>query len=259
MSQVTKCVFVLASAATLLLLGTAVLADWYPGDPYKMHFPQLPDPVGWDVEISSYNQQHECADDWRCTGTGPVSDIHFWYSVNHDLPTQIGTVVATIYADDRTGVYSKPGQQLWTRSFNSSQFSVVDPYGTGLQGFADPQYPATWLSGVQNHNIFRQINISPIDDPFIQTEGTMYWLGLHVYWGGSQEPVGWKTSLDHYEDWAVFRDLGGNWVPLTPQYGAPYSMDFAFVITPEPSTFVLLGVVAVGLLAYAWRKRKSAY
>ena len=39
-------------------------------------FPQLPDPKGWDVAYSG------CwlADDWRCSETGPVSDVHFWVS-----------------------------------------------------------------------------------------------------------------------------------------------------------------------------------
>jgi hypothetical protein len=27
-------------------LACRVLADWNPGDPHKMHFPQLPDPSG---------------------------------------------------------------------------------------------------------------------------------------------------------------------------------------------------------------------
>ena len=46
-----------------------------------MHFPQLPDPNGWDVSLM---QPRIIADDWLCTGTGPVSDIHGWISVQED-------------------------------------------------------------------------------------------------------------------------------------------------------------------------------
>ena len=34
-----------------MLLGVA-RADWIEGDPYKMRWPQLPDPSGWDVHAS---------------------------------------------------------------------------------------------------------------------------------------------------------------------------------------------------------------
>lgn len=239
------------AAAVLVLVAAPASADWFLGDSHKMHFPQLPDPFGWDVEISSLDIQHECADDWRCSASGPVSDIHFWYSVNIDAPTQIGTVVTTIYSDDRTGQYSKPGAVLWTQAFTAPNFTVINGYGSGLQGFADPQYPETWLTGIENHMLFHQINIRNIENPFIQTEGEIYWLGIYVFWPDSQEPVGWKTSLNHFEDAAVFRDLATyEWLPLTQEYGAPYRMDFAFVITPEPSSVVLLAVAMAALLVF---------
>ena len=48
----------------------------------KMHFPQLPDPNGWDVKADG----GLClADDWQCDGTGPVRDIHFWGSWKGDV------------------------------------------------------------------------------------------------------------------------------------------------------------------------------
>ncbi|MCJ7578787.1 MAG: hypothetical protein MUO91_10085, partial [candidate division Zixibacteria bacterium] len=44
---------------------------------HKMHFPQLPDLEGWDV-YAVYPKT--LADDWKCSATGPVTDIHFWGS-----------------------------------------------------------------------------------------------------------------------------------------------------------------------------------
>jgi hypothetical protein len=60
----------------MLMIGTTTIAiaDWEPSDGHKMHFPQMPDPVGWDVNFHDFY----LADDWRCSETGPVTDIHFW-------------------------------------------------------------------------------------------------------------------------------------------------------------------------------------
>jgi hypothetical protein len=44
---------------------------------HKMHFPQLPDLEGWDV-YAVYPKT--LADDWQCSETGEVLDIHFWGS-----------------------------------------------------------------------------------------------------------------------------------------------------------------------------------
>jgi hypothetical protein len=38
---------VLLAIGTLALAIGVARADWDVGDPYKMHFPQLPDPTGW--------------------------------------------------------------------------------------------------------------------------------------------------------------------------------------------------------------------
>jgi len=34
----------------VLFANSIAFADWAPGDPHKMHFPQEPDPYGWDVD-----------------------------------------------------------------------------------------------------------------------------------------------------------------------------------------------------------------
>jgi hypothetical protein len=258
-AQMTRLSFLLATfagVAALAFLATPMQADWYPGQSYKMHFPQLPDPYGWDVEISSTNPQHECADDWQCTWThGWINDIHFWYSVAGDGGTQIDHIVVTIYANlADAGV---PGAPLWSQQFDRGEFTVIDPYGTGLQGFADPQYPETWSSGLNDHQTYQQINITNIAHPFCQG-GMTYWLGIYVWWDDwPQSPVGWKTSDDNYGSPAVFRDLEtGNWQALIPANGTPERLDFAFVITPEPSTSLLLISGAGIMAAYLLRRRK---
>ena len=56
------------------MIAVPALADWDIGDGHKMHYPQLPDPNGWDVNLTG----NKVFDDWRCGGSGPVDDIHFW-------------------------------------------------------------------------------------------------------------------------------------------------------------------------------------
>ena len=74
--------------AVAIALGTAgpALADWDPGDGHKMHYPQLPDEDGWDVKAID----GIClADDWLCTESGPVTDIHFWGSWKNGIVGRI--------------------------------------------------------------------------------------------------------------------------------------------------------------------------
>ena len=76
---------ILILSVTALAVGLMALplsAQQWPN--HKMHFPQLPDLIGWDVMATSSfpppGQGTVLADDWQCTRTGPVEDIHFWGS-----------------------------------------------------------------------------------------------------------------------------------------------------------------------------------
>jgi hypothetical protein len=227
--------------ATLLWIAAPALADWTPGDPHKMHFPQLPDPFGWDVEFVG----NELADDWLCTSTGAVSDVHFWMSWAQDHVGVLSSIELAIYADDRSNPdYSQPGTLLWSDSITN--FTVVDPYGTGNEGFWDPSQgtqPPAWRP--DDHFTFQQVNIEGIDDPFIQTAGQIYWLGISVNYPFTQWPSGWKTSLEQFEDVAVWRNTSTPWTPLYDPQLLPMEvpLSLSFVITPEPATgaFLLIG------------------
>ena len=201
--------------------------DWQPGDPYKMHFPQLPDAEGWDVDVTAANL---LADDWKCSETGPVEDIHFWYSWQGDKVGMIDYIYASIYSNipaaDSATRYSIPGKLLWEGVFGPADFNLRY-WATGKQGF---------IMGGQgkpnDHKNIYQCNICNIPYPFIQQAGQIYWLVLSIT---IRDPVGthigWKTSLEHFEDDAVY-DAGGRWVELRdPQ--TQKSLDLAFVITGE--------------------------
>lgn len=229
--------------------------DWDPGDPYKMHFPQLPDPNGWDVDFMA-GSQNEVADDWLCTSSGPITEVHFWYSAFADGPSAIESINVNIYADvpATPGSFSQPGTLLWNRQFLTGGFTTRF-YGTGNQGMATPNL-GFW--NLNDHVNYYQANIIDIVNPFLQEQGTIYWLGLSVNVppapAGTQ--LGWKTSLDQFQDDAVYWD-GAEWQELLVNGTGP-SLDMAFVVVPEPTTISLSGL-GVGLLLAArrrWRARR---
>lgn len=253
---------ILTSCLCVLFAASFALADWDPGDPYKMHYPQLPDPYGWDVFAGFdpvFGVQKVLADDWHCTETGPVKDVHLWGSWREDYEGEIVAIHVSIHDniakdEDPEMPWSHPGDLLWERDFFAGEFTYRQ-YGSGEQGWYNPNTGEYYWP---DHYSFHQINIENIPDPFIQYECRIYWLDITVAVQGlpnGHEPEwGWKTSLDHFEDDAVWSDLesGGLWwEELRDPIGE--SLDLAFVITPEPATIALLGLGALSLIR---RKRR---
>jgi hypothetical protein len=164
------------------------------------------------------------ADDWECSGSGPVTDIHFWTFSEQILATvPVYVTISTNSPATQARPYSLPDLQVWSRYFNPGQYTV-----------------RPWVvQGVQH----QQINIENIPDPFVQTVGEIYWLGLRIQ---QEPPLAWNYSDTRFMDVAVQWD-GTAWFPISDS-------DLAFVITPEPATMCLLGIGAVGM--YLRRRRK---
>jgi hypothetical protein len=230
---------VLTIVAVLGFLAPPVLADWNYGDPYKMHYPQLPDLNGWDVNATN---PKVLADDWQCTGSGPVSDIHFWGSWKQDLVGTVTSFHLSIHADvpGQPGVPSHPGPVLWYEDITNFVIRSYDP--TSNEGWYDPN---TGQYVKPDHQHYFQYNITNIPNPYFQTLGTIYWLDISANVLETGRQWGWKTSLDHWNDDAVWGDFPNpNWTELIDPISGT-SLDMAFVITPEPASLLLL---AFGLL-----------
>lgn len=227
---------ILILAAVTFVVGfsaTTAVGDWKQGDGHKMHFPQLPDEAGWDVNAT---KPLVLADDWMCSETGPVTDIHFWGSWLNGLEGVITSFTLSIHADipaDPPQIpYSKPGATLWETTITNFAALPIDP--PFLEGWYDPQN-GQFLAG--NHQAYFQYNVLlPKEDWFVQTEGTIYWLNISATVedpGAPPQPVwGWKSTLNHWNDdavWGIWGEL--IWDDMFEPPDFLQSLDLSFVIT----------------------------
>jgi len=222
----------------LITTGTIAVADWDEEDGHKMHWPQLPDPNGWDVYCTAglLPQWPEVclADDWQCPESGWIKDIHFWGSWYRDIVGIIDYFVIgiaeNIPEDPPQNPYSKPGETLV--EWEIHDWIERGPY-TGDQGWYWSYLPQ-WEP--DDHQLYWQYNVFlDEEDWFWQEEGEIYWLFISAI--VKAEPVdqplwGWKSTYEdlHFMDDAVWgRWYELYWIPLT--YPSGLTMDLAFVVT----------------------------
>lgn len=234
-----------------LAFGSA-MADWDPSLPAK--WVQLPDlsPLGLDVNAGASMLQpvdYYLADDFECRETGPITGIHLFGSWLHDeLPPgqdPQGIVFTLCFYSDipaSPGQPSMPGTLLWQRVFQPGEFNARIWAANIMEGWLDPpqryEFPADWTCWQYNFEI-------PAPEAFHQqgspAEPVVYWLGVHAQPVVLTALFGWKTSPDHWNDDAVWRDQAGSvpgdwreliYPPGHELYGQ--SIDLAFVLTGEP-------------------------
>lgn len=214
MRQTTHIFFIVFAFVALLV--TPAAADWNVGDPFKMTVPQLPDPNGIDINFTdNWEQPNVLADDWQCSESGPIRDIHFWISVRHDggtpgqqipnLQNLLGPITASIHknvpASQTPNWQSHPGDLIWGRRFDPQNpptnggTVTVRPWGQGQQGWMEPP---TGPYFPNDHFWIYQVNITGIQAPAVQTLGEIYWLDLSMSTITPSLQVGWKTSLNQF-------------------------------------------------------------
>jgi hypothetical protein len=206
-------------------------------------FKQSPDasPRGLDVLAGPYTNAAQAtmlADDFICTQTGPISDIHVWGSWLNDKVDPRATFWLGIWSDvPKAGtVPSHPGELLWWQQFSPGQYRSAVDKTVQFEQFYTPTTPPRVLG--QDHQIWKY-DFFP-QNPFTQTgtpnQRTNYWLSVVV----SNSPgkfFGWKTTPDHYNDVAAFvpAQLG----PIFPAITLPWQVlpgpgqgkELAFMIT----------------------------
>lgn len=226
----------LIAILTLFLLTTikTVQADWDPGEDFKMHFPQEPDPNGWDICLID----QFLADDFACTESGPIRDIHFWISWLDDFEAQINDETFEVFIFSDAG--GMPGMPLWNLLPGQATITYRRMYGQGDQGWHCPQANLVLLN---NHTLIHQINITNIQNPFIQEAGAIYWLVLRAHIIPPVDTaVGWKTSASVPLGMPVPFGSPALWtldymlfpwqrIETQPPFGERLIHDMAFVIT----------------------------
>jgi hypothetical protein len=216
---------------------------------------QLPDlsPLGMDVLCQANTPLADVTlgDDFNCTETGPILDINIWGSWKFDdLPSGgPGAIDFTlsIHEDRPAGSggipYSRPGPTLWTIDRPEGTFDV-QVWENGLdEGWYDPDM-GIYFSSADTACYLYSFHFDEAE-AFVQTgtenEPVIYWLVLEADPSGVVEEFGWKTSIDHWNDNAVFRTIFDPWDELYypnqhPYHGQP--IDLAFTIESEINTGV---------------------
>jgi len=184
-------------------------------------------------------QPYTLADDFKCTNSGPITDIHLWGSWLSDQVDPGATYTLAIWSDAPTNVdkpFSHPGNLLWSQVFAPGNYTIC-PYTNVAEPFYNPGGAATQGNSTNLYylcffpdpaNIFKQAG-SP-------NQPTNYWLSVSVQSSPlGAEPFGWKSSFDHYNDTAVqttvaFPQPSGAWNPFFDPIQSGH-VDLAFKIT----------------------------
>ncbi len=178
-----------------------------PGNVVK--FRQNPDTIrGMDVLDSWLTNNGPAtllADDFICTRTGPVTDIHLWGSWLNNLVDYWPTFWVGIWSDvpRSNNIPSHPGQLLWWQQFSPGQYRASLHQKGPVEQFLDPNAPPIIL-GVDNqiwkYDFFPQKPFRQLGSPQLPR---VYWLSV-VTKTAPGRVFGWKTTPDHYNDFAVY-------------------------------------------------------
>ena len=231
----------------VLTLAVTAAADWDEGTPAKwVQYPDL-DITGIDVNAT---EPFILADDFLCTTTGPITDIHIWGSWYQDrlpfgdYPYGLDFILS-IHEDIPDSLspngYSMPGEVLWSKFFSGDAGGfVARQWAFDIdEGWMEPpeyyEFPGDHVCWQYNFFIdeteaFRQLGTE--EQPIV------YWVDVQALPYDDTAYFGWKTSLEHWNDdavWGVGQEpFQGPWEELIYPPGHefyPQSIDLAFVIT----------------------------
>jgi hypothetical protein len=215
---------------------------------------QTPDLAETGIDVHA-TESFILADDFLCTEPGRITEVYIWGSWSNDEPpygTDPGAVLFNLsfhedIPDSESALgYSMPGDVLWWRTFYPGDFEFSTwAYGID-EGYMIPPYDY-WFPG--DHVCWLYHFFLPLEDTFFQS-GTeahpkVYWLDLQAVPFDPDAWFGWKTSLDHWNDDAVWADgyepYIGMWSELIYPPGHPMagqSIDLAFRLVMDPNSGV---------------------
>ena len=181
------------------------------------------------------------ADDFPCTTTGPITDIHIWGSWLNDAVDTNASFTLAIWTDVASGTnganYSHPGQRLWTQTYGNGQYTLC-PYANQFEDFYNGDGSIVGvdsLLGSSSNLFYLCFDASPTNTFYQQgttSAPTNYWLSVTLESPGTTPHFGWKSSSTAYNDAAVaafngnFYPQPGDWHPMTDPNGIALSMAF---------------------------------
>ncbi len=221
---------------------TFSLAGWNPTQIIKWEQPPDETSNGIDIRCDrSDGINRTLADDFECTTTGPITKVTFWGSWQGDNKGQIQTIHLSIHSNNPMGPYgwSEPNVLLWEKDFAIADFNETLYKYDEPESFWDPT-TGTPISLYEHYQIWQYDITIDSADAFVQqgdpNNPVTYWLDAWVdLVPDAQNPqFGWKTSLMHWEDDAVFWDSslpGWRELRYPPEHSLyPDSIDLSFRI-----------------------------
>jgi|GEM_PF-5271394 hypothetical protein len=225
----------------------------------KMHWPQLPDTstsgTGTDIDLGI----RPAADDFLCTETGAINHFRIWGSFAGDhLPPQGAggdTLQLLIHSDipvQGEVTYSRPGVVLWSRTFYPGTYSASLLAGSVSELWYNPAMQQ-WQANLSDSTF--QFDFPVPDNPFIQTQGTIYWLEVkYIHSSSTSNGIfGWKSTpqSQQWNDAAVWYNPNNfsfpiGWVPINYPAGHPHqgqAVGLSFVIFHTPPLSEIKGHV----------------
>ncbi|MCX6273033.1 MAG: hypothetical protein NTU44_17815, partial [Bacteroidetes bacterium] len=223
---------------TLVFVGIICCVSAF-GQQVVMHFPQTPDLSINGMGIHS-STPLQLGDDWLSTATGPVTEIDIWGCWFGDMYSPVTQFSLQIFSDVPASGQnpSHPGSLLW--EYIAEPGTYPEPVPTSVQGEG-------WYDPISGQYIFPgdftvwyySFNIDP-GLAYNTTIGVTYWLVVTVNpFGNPNAQFGWKTSVDHWTDKAVWRPIGNaNWTSMVYPPQHPYqgqNIDLAFILKGNPT------------------------
>jgi hypothetical protein len=203
------------------------------GETNLVKYIQLPNLTnGMDVWASD---QLVLADDFVCTNSGLVTDIHIWCSWLGDYVDTNMSIWLGIYDDvpATNGVPSQPGNLKWQQWFSPGQY-IQGRYTTGLEQFYDPM--DFYLPGADTNMFYYCFYpTNAFHQQGTVSQPQVYWLAVHGQTSGTgSQMFGWKTAALQQGDAATWNSwpvpATGGWAPIYDPSGT-VPLDLAFKIT----------------------------
>jgi hypothetical protein len=208
---------------------------------------QIPDVSTNGLDVRATNPKI-LADDFRCTATGPITQIRIRGSWLNDLVATQACFCLGIWTDiPKAGTnYSRPGVRICNWCFNPGQYSSFIYASNVNEKFYDPNIPGTNGLIGSDTIIWEYVFDVPTNQTCIQTNGNIYWVSVTMDCV-TTNLFGWKTCPTNFNDDAVFGHVEGinfpllDWVELR-RPGTTNSLDLSFTVTttltnlPPPPT-----------------------